>query len=69
MKPFGENQDKQSVVAVNCVFLTLDNLIFTIDYPLIQSNQERSYPILFKPFQSHLFVFVHERSSDQGKYF
>ena len=69
MKPFGEYQEQQSVVAVNCVFLTLDDLIFTPDYPLIQSNQERSYPILFKLVQSHLFVFVRERSSAQEKYF
>ena len=63
MKPFGEYQEQQSVVAVNCVFLTLDDLIFTPDYPLIQPNQERSYTILFKLVQSDLFVFVHERSS------
>ena len=69
MKPFGQYQEQQSVVAVNCVFLTLDDLIFTPDYPLIQSNQERSHPILFKLVQSHLFVFVHERSSAQEKYF
>ena len=50
MKPFGEYQEQQSVVAVNCVFLTLDDLIFTPDYPLIKSNQERSQPILFKLF-------------------
>ena len=54
---------------MNCVFLTLDDPIFTPDYPLIQSNPERSYTILFNPFQSHLLIFVRGRSSAQEKYF
>ena len=50
------------MVAVNCVFLTLDDPIFTPDYPLIQSNPERFYTILSNPFESYLFVFVREHS-------